>query len=94
MNSGGPPANGGLGGQDGATNGTHGISTEAAVAALEQHDTLFHRQVMHLRQQQVKLGMSVTMFVFFLSFKFSPSYVFLRDCYFLSTLFRHGSNHI
>ena len=67
MNSGGPPANGGLGGQDGATNGTHGISTEAAVAALEQHDTLFHRQVMHLRQQQVKLGMSVTMFVFFLS---------------------------
>ena len=55
MNSGGPPANGGLGGQDGATNGTHGISTEAAVAALEQHDTLFHRQVMHLRQQQVEL---------------------------------------
>ena len=55
MNSGGPPANGGLGGPDGATNGTHGISTEAAVAALEQHDTLFHRQVMHLRQQQVGL---------------------------------------
>ena len=49
MSSGGPPANGG-----GATHGTNGkISTEAAVAALEQHDTLFHRQVMHLRQQQV-----------------------------------------
>ena len=52
MNSGGE---GGPGrGQDGPTNGTNGnISTESAVAALEQHDTLFHRQVMHLRQQQV-----------------------------------------
>ena len=40
--------------QEGTTNGSNGnISTESAVAALEQHDTLFHRQVMHLRQQQV-----------------------------------------
>ena len=93
MNSGGEDGPGRA--QEGTTNGSNGnISTESAVAALEQHDTLFHRQVMHLRQQQVKLGMSVTMFVFFLSFKFSPSYVFLRDCYFLSKLFRHGSNHI
>ena len=49
---------GGEGGPDraheGTTNGSNGnISTESAVAALEQHDTLFHRQVMHLRQQQV-----------------------------------------
>ena len=29
------------------------ISTDAAVAALEQHDQLFHRQVFNLRQQQV-----------------------------------------
>ena len=54
MNSGGE---GGPGrGQEGLgpTTGTNGnISTESAVAALEQHDTLFHRQVMHLRQQQV-----------------------------------------
>ena len=55
MNSGGPPGppSGGFGGQDEANNGTTGISTEAAVSALEQHDSLFHRQVMHLRQQQV-----------------------------------------
>ena len=52
MNSGGEDGPGRA--QEGTTNGSNGnISTESAVAALEQHDTLFHRQVMHLRQQQV-----------------------------------------
>ena len=54
MNSGGEDGPGRA--QEGTTNGSNGnISTESAVAALEQHDTLFHRQVMHLRQQQVEL---------------------------------------
>ena len=52
----GPPTNGGGGGggnsDRNAVNGN--ISTDSAIAALEQHDHLFHRQVMHLRQQQVK----------------------------------------
>ena len=52
MNSGGPPHNNGEGGSGaGGANGV--ISTESAIAALEQHDQLFHRQVMQLRQQQV-----------------------------------------
>ena len=49
----GPPSNGG-GGGTGDRNVMNGnISTDSAIAALEQHDHLFHRQVMHLRQQQV-----------------------------------------
>ena len=53
MNSGGPPPNNGEG-ASGATGANGVISTESAIAALEQHDQLFHRQVMQLRQQQVK----------------------------------------
>ena len=49
MNSGGPPGPASAGGGSGAVQ----LSTEAAISALEQHDQLFHRQVMHLRQQQV-----------------------------------------
>ena len=46
-----PPVSGAGGGHQRTANGN--ISTDSAIAALEQHDTLFHRQVMHLRQQQV-----------------------------------------
>ena len=56
-----PPTNGGFGGpengfgsstgQPAAANGM--ISTDSAIAALGQHDQLFHRQVLHIRQQQV-----------------------------------------
>ena len=49
MNSGGPPDKGDPR-NNGSVNGN--ISTEAAIAALEQHDQLFHRQVLQLRQQQ------------------------------------------
>ena len=56
-----PSTNGGFGGpENGINNGTlqsgtvNGIiSTESAIAALGQHDQLFHRQVLHIRQQQV-----------------------------------------
>jgi len=52
MNSGGPSSN--EGGSNAVGTGANGlISTESAIAALEQHDQLFHRQVMQLRQQQV-----------------------------------------
>ena len=55
MDNGGPPANGGFGGPDsdqpGDVNGM--ISTEAAIAAVGQHDQLFRGQVLHIRQQQV-----------------------------------------
>ena len=62
MNSNGPPSNREASGNDdidrrnnhinnNTSNGA--ISTDAAIAALEQHDQLFHRQVIHLRQQQV-----------------------------------------
>ena len=51
MNSGGPPGPASAGGGSGAVQ----LSTEAAISALEQHDQLFHRQVMHLRQQQVSI---------------------------------------
>ena len=46
-----PPVSGAGGGHQRNANGN--ISMDSAIAALEQHDTLFHRQVMHLRQQQV-----------------------------------------
>ena len=46
-----PPVSGAGGGHQRTANGN--ISMDSAIAALEQHDTLFHRQVMHLRQQQV-----------------------------------------
>ena len=46
-----PPVSGAGGGHPRNANGN--ISMDSAIAALEQHDTLFHRQVMHLRQQQV-----------------------------------------
>ena len=49
MNSGDPPGPASASGGSGAVQ----LSTEAAISALEQHDQLFHRQVMHLRQQQV-----------------------------------------
>ena len=61
-NSGGPPpsSNGGYGGPENnvGSNSNHSsingiISTESAIAALGQHDQLFHRQVLHIRQQQV-----------------------------------------
>ena len=51
MNNNGPPSSNGPRNDNTNTNGT--ITTEGAIAALEQHDQLFHRQVMHLRQQQV-----------------------------------------
>ena len=55
MNNNGPPPTNGPRNESienrGNTNGA--ITTEGAIAALEQHDQIFHRQVMHLRQQQV-----------------------------------------
>ena len=55
MNSGDPPPPGPGGGAHAHAQRTANgaISTDSAVAALEQHDQLFHRQVMHLRLQQV-----------------------------------------
>ena len=50
-----PPVSGAGGGHQRTTND---ISMDSAIAALEQHDTLFHRQVMHLRQQQVRSYLS------------------------------------
>ena len=51
-----PPVSGAGGGHQRTTN--ENISMDSAIAALEQHDTLFHRQVMHLRQQQVRSCLS------------------------------------
>ena len=56
-----PPTNGGFGGPENGINNSTGqpgsangiISTDSAIAALGQHDQLFHRQVLHIRQQQV-----------------------------------------
>ena len=63
MDNGGPPANGGFGGPENGVGGRGAsdqpvdingmISTEAAIAAVGQHDQLFRGQVLHIRQQQV-----------------------------------------
>ena len=65
MNNGGPPSNGGFRGSENGAGGGSGpgpgqpaglngvISTEAAIAALGQHDQLFQRQLLQIRQQQV-----------------------------------------